>query len=218
MMVGREHTTAVLVSGGGSNLQAIIDQTRSGAIRSTLTAVISDRPGTPAIERAIRAGIPALTLDNSAFSERPDFDVAIDGLISGLAPDLVVLAGFMRILPASLVTRFHGRMLNVHPSLLPRYPGLGTYRRVLESRDEWHGSTVHFVIPQLDAGPSIIQYRIRIRPDDDEASLRERVVRGEHLIYPRAIAWLVQGRLELQADGIWMDGRRLDAPVLETGE
>jgi phosphoribosylglycinamide formyltransferase-1 len=216
MTVRPGHSTAVLVSGSGSNLQAIIDQAAAGNIRSRISAVVSDRPGAGALERAIRAGIPALTLDHAAFAARAEFDTAMTRLLADLAPDLVVLAGFMRILPAGLVERFRGRMLNIHPSLLPKYPGLGTYRRVLAAGDEWHGSTAHFVIPELDAGPSIIQYRIRVRPGDDEVSLRERVVRGEHLVYPRAVAWLVEGRVELRTDGAWMDGRRLAGPVVET--
>lgn len=211
----REHRTVIFVSGGGSNLQAIIDRVNDGTIHSQLAAVVSDRPGVAALGRAIRSGIPALTLDFAAFVERCAFDLAIERLLTDLAPDVVVLAGFMRILAAPLVERFQGRMLNIHPSLLPSYPGLGTHRRVLESGDEWHGSTVHFVIPQLDAGPGVLQYRVAVRPTDDEASLRERVVRGEHVIYPRAIGWLVDGRLELRADGAWLDRRRLDRPLVE---
>jgi phosphoribosylglycinamide formyltransferase-1 len=216
MTGGLEHRTVVLVSGRGSNLRAIINRSEAGELKTEIAAVISDRPATPAIELAIGAGIPALTLDYAAFSERSEFDVAIERLLAGLNPELVVLAGFMRILPTGLVEAFHGRMLNVHPSLLPKYPGLRTYRRALESGDEWHGSTVHFVTPQLDAGPSIIQYRVRVQPDDDEASLRERVVRGEHLIYPRSIAWAAEGRLQLVENEPWLDGRRLTAPLVET--
>ena len=165
---------------------------------------------------AIDAGIPALTLDYGAFAEPSEFHAATERLLGGLQPDLVVLAGFMRILPARLVQAFSGRMLNVHPSLLPKYPGLGTYRRVLDAGDPWHGSTVHFVTPELDAGPSSVQYRVRVRSNDDEVSLRERVVRGEHLIYPRAISWAVDGRLRLIGNEPWLDGARLTAPLVET--
>ena len=131
-----------------------------------------------------------------------------------LKPDLVVLAGFMRILPRDLVEGYLGRMLNVHPSLLPKYPGLDTYARVLEAGDEWHGSTVHFVIPELDAGPGIIQYQVRMKPGDTERSLREKVQRGEHLIYPQAIRCLADGRVEFRAGRVWRDGAPAPGPLV----
>lgn len=204
--------TVVLVSGDGSNLQAIIDQTRRGALDLTLAGVVSDRPGVRALERAAAAGIPAQVVDWA--SDRPAFLGRLAAALAALAPDLVILAGFMRILPAELVLEYQGRMLNVHPSLLPRYPGLHTYRRALEAGDREHGSTVHFVIPALDAGPGILQYRVPILPGDTEASLRERVRAGEHLIYPRAIAWLAAGRVALRDGTAWLDGAPLAAPVV----
>jgi phosphoribosylglycinamide formyltransferase-1 len=210
---GAPPRTVVLVSGSGSNLQAIIDARLGGQLPVALAGVISDRPGAGALERAARAGIAGHVVDCQALG-RPAFDAALAGLLDDLAPDLVVLAGFMRILEAGLVTRYAGRMLNVHPSLLPRHPGLHTYRRALESGDREHGATVHFVIPALDAGPAIIQYRIRIWPGDTEATLRARVQRGEHRIYPQAIAWFAAGRLALRDGSAWLDGRALAAPVV----
>jgi phosphoribosylglycinamide formyltransferase-1 len=210
---GAPPRTVVLVSGSGSNLQAIIDARLAGQLPVALAGVISDRPGAGALARAARAGIPGHVVDCQALG-RPAFDAALADVVDGLAPDLVVLAGFMRILDAGLVTRYAGRMLNVHPSLLPRHPGLHTYRRALEAGDREHGATVHFVIPALDAGPAILQYRVRIWPGDTEATLRARVQRGEHRIYPQAIAWFAAGRLALRDGSAWLDGRALEGPVV----
>ncbi len=206
--------TVVLVSGSGTNLQAIIDHAQSGSLGIKLTGVISDRPGVLALERARKAGIPALTVDHAQAGNSAAFQQQLGGALAELKPELIVLAGFMRILSAELVSAWAGRMLNVHPSLLPKYPGLHTYRRALEAGDSVHGSTVHFVIPQLDAGPGILQYRVRIRPGDSEDSLRARVQQGEYLIYPRAIAWFAAGRLALKDGSTWLDGERLSAPVV----
>lgn len=210
----RQLRTAVLVSGSGTNLQAIIDHAASGSLGITLTGVISDRPGVRALERAKHANIPALTVDHARAGSSEAFQNQLGAILAGLQPELIVLAGFMRILSPGLVGAWEGRMLNVHPSLLPKYPGLHTYRRALEAGDSVHGSTVHFVIPELDAGPGILQYRVRIRPGDDEDSLRARVQQGEYLIYPRAIAWFAAGRLALKNGSTWLDGERLNAPVV----
>ena len=206
--------TVVLVSGSGTNLQAIIDHAASGSLGITLTGVISDRPGVLALERARKAGIPALTVDHAQAGNSTAFQQQLGGVLAELKPELIVLAGFMRILSAELVSAWAGRMLNVHPSLLPKYPGLHTYRRALEAGDSVHGSTVHCVIPELDAGPGILQYRVKIRPGDNEDSLRARVQQGEYLIYPRAIAWFAAGRLALKDGSTWLDGERLSAPVI----
>jgi phosphoribosylglycinamide formyltransferase-1 len=201
----------VLVSGSGSNLQALIDRSRDGALNADVAAVISDRPGVFALERARRAGIPAITIDFAAAGGRDAFARDLDSRLAALEPDLVVLAGFMRVLPDGLVNRHRGRMLNVHPSLLPKYPGLHTYRRALAAGDPWHGSTVHFVTPELDAGPAIVQYRVRVGSGDTEQTLRERVQRGEHRIYPQAIQWLAEGRVAFRDGRVWRDGVA-DAP------
>jgi phosphoribosylglycinamide formyltransferase-1 len=208
------HRTAVLVSGNGSNLQAIIDQVNAGQVATRIVGVISDRPDVLALQRARRADIPDITLDYAVYGSRPAFCAALADRLDDLAPDLVVLAGFMRILTPELLMRHGGRMLNIHPSLLPKYPGLDTYRRVLEAGDTRHGSTVHFVTNELDCGPALIQYRLVVRPDDTEDSLKTRVQRGEHVIYPQAIGWMASGRAQLRGDGVWLDGKPLDAPVV----
>jgi phosphoribosylglycinamide formyltransferase-1 len=205
---------AVLVSGNGSNLQAIMDRRRAGELDVHIVGVLSDRPGAFALERARLGGIPAVAVDYAAAGSREAFARLLAEQLAALAPGLVVLAGFMRILPDDLVNAYRGRMLNVHPSLLPKYPGLNTYRRALEAGDRWHGTTVHFVTPALDAGPPLIQYRVPVRPGDSEQSLRERVQRGEHLIYPRAIQWFAEGRLDLRDGVVHLDGRPLLHPVV----
>jgi phosphoribosylglycinamide formyltransferase-1 len=211
--------TVVLVSGSGSNLQALMDRANEGQLDVDFAAVISDRPGVHALDRARQAGIPAITVDYRAAGNRDAFATGLGAELDALSPDLVVLAGFMRILPANLVNRYCGRMLNVHPSLLPKYPGLDTYRKALASGDPWHGSTVHFVIPELDAGPAIVQYRVRIRAGESEAALRARVQRGEHIIYPRAVQELAEGRVTYRDGRTWRDGSPCTQPeVIEEVE
>ena len=206
--------TVVLVSGDGSNLQAILAHSHTGALGISVVGVISDRPGARALERANRAGVPALAVDYSAAGSRPVFAARLATALETLRPDLLVLAGFMRILDTELVEQYRGRMLNVHPSLLPKFPGLHTYRRALEAGEREHGATVHFVIPELDSGPGILQYKVPIRAGDTESSLRDRVRAGEHVIYPRAIAWLAAGRVLLNDGAAWLDGVRLAQPVV----
>lgn len=206
--------TVVLVSGDGSNLQVILDHAGRGTLGISVAGVVSDRSGVRALERATAAGVPALAVDYAAAGSRPVFSARLARVLADLGPDLLVLAGFMRILDADLVEQYRGRMLNVHPSLLPKYPGLHTYQRALEAGDSEHGATVHFVIPELDAGPGILQYRVQIRPGDTESSLRDRVRKGEHQIYPRAIAWVAAGRALLKDGSVWLDGTRLERPVV----
>lgn len=212
--IGQGLRTIVLISGGGTNLQAIINQVISGELRIHLQAVVSDRPGVLGLERAEKSGIPTLTVDYSRFDNRPAAEQALAEGLRELEPDLLVLAGFMRILPARLVADYHGRMLNIHPSLLPKFRGLDTYRRAIDANETWHGSTVHYVTPELDAGPTIIQYKVRIRPDETEQSLAARVQHGEYIIYPRAISWIADGRLRLENDKVWLDGLPLTEPVV----
>lgn len=204
---------AVLISGSGTNLQAIIDAVANGGVDGELAGVISDRPEAFGLERARRAKLPAVSVDFSGFGDRQAFDISLQSALADMNPDIVVLAGFMRILSTNLVDHYRGRMLNVHPSLLPRFPGLHTYSKVLEAGDQWHGTTVHFVTAELDAGPAIIQYRVAVQPGETEATLQQRVQAGEYLVYPRAINWLAQRRLELRGDQVYLDGDPLAEPV-----
>ena len=192
----------VLVSGRGSNLQALID---TGC---PIAEVVSNVPRAPALERARTAGIPAGTLDHRRFRSRAEFDDALAARVDGPGrANLVVLAGFMRILGPAFTQRFAGRLINVHPSVLPALPGLHTHRRALEARVREHGCTVHFVTEALDAGPIIERARIEVRPDDSPESLAARVLVEEHRILPRAIHRFATGRLRLRDGKAWLDGR-----------
>jgi phosphoribosylglycinamide formyltransferase-1 len=212
-MRGTGSRVVVLASGSGTNLQAILDQIEAGKLDIQLIAVVSDNPDAYALERGKQFGAPAHTIDFSAARNRNAYDAALEELLLELNPDLVVLAGYMRILAASTVNAFAGRMLNVHPSLLPAYPGLDTYRRVLAAGDRWHGTTVHFVTPALDAGPPVAQYRVRIGPADTEPTLRKRVQEGEYIIYPQVIDWFSRGRLMCKDETVYLDQSPLDEPV-----
>lgn len=205
---------AVLISGEGSNLQALIDAARAEELGARIVAVVSNRGAARGLERARAAGIEALHLPAARGEERSAYDAALAALLAAREPDLVVLAGFMRILGAELVERFAGRMLNIHPSLLPKYPGLDTHRRVLEAGERRHGATVHFVTAELDAGPAVIQYRLAVRALDTPESLAKRVHVGEHIILPRAVSWFAAGRLRLVGASVMLDGRALNAPVV----
>jgi phosphoribosylglycinamide formyltransferase-1 len=209
---------AVLISGEGTNLQALIDAVAARRIAGEIALVVSNRAAARGLERARAAGIPAEYLAAQRDAERFVYDRALTELLDRHAPALVVLAGFMRILTPEFVARFTGRMLNLHPSLLPKYPGLDTHRLVIENRDPMHGATVHFVTPDLDAGPAVIQYRIAVRPDEPIDSLVARVHAGEHVILPRAVDWFVTGRLRLEGEVVMLDGKRLQQPVIVEGE
>jgi phosphoribosylglycinamide formyltransferase-1 len=212
--IGEGLRTVVMISGGGTNLQAILHDIEKNDLRIRLESVISDRPDALGLERARDAGIETRVVDYAAFSERADAERELANVLESLDPELIVLAGFMRILPTEIVARFPGRMVNIHPSLLPKHRGLDTYRRALEAGDAWHGSTVHYVTPELDAGPAIIQYRVPIQANETEETLADRVRRGEYIVYPRAIGWIAEGRVELRGDRVWLDGQPLDAPVV----
>jgi len=205
----------VLISGNGSNLQAIIDAVNRGELPAVIRAVISNRPQARGLERAQRAGIPTLVIDHRRFNDRESFDAALQEAIDGYGPALVVLAGFMRILSPPFVRHYHGRMLNVHPSLLPAFRGLDTHRRALAAGVAEHGLSIHFVTDELDGGPVIIQQKVPILPGDDAVSLAARVQDAEHRLYPRVIAWFAAGRLRLQDHQIMFDGAPLVAPLTE---
>ena len=204
----------VLVSGRGSNLKAIAAAADAGALPIRIAAVFSDRADAGALDWARERGIPAAVLSPRDFADRGAYGRALGDLVDGHAPQLVVLAGFMRILSDDFVLRFAGRMLNIHPSLLPRYPGLHTHRRALEAGDREHGASVHFVTPELDGGPVVLQARVPVLPGDDEDTLAARVLREEHVIYPRCVGWFAAGRLALRDGVVWLDGKPLDSPVV----
>lgn len=203
----------VLVSGNGSNLQAILDACQTGRIPARVVAVISNRPGAYGLQRAQAAGVPTEVLDHTTFTERSTFDQALQACIDRYQPDLVVLAGFMRILTPAFVAHYHGRLLNIHPSLLPRYKGIHTHRRVLEDGADEHGASVHFVTSELDGGPVIMQAKVPVLPSDDENSLAARVQQQEHRIYPLAVKWFAEGRLKLEGNQVLLDGQALHRPI-----
>ncbi|WP_290653646.1 phosphoribosylglycinamide formyltransferase [Aquisalimonas sp.] len=203
----------VLISGNGSNLQALIDSQRAGHLPVDLRAVISNDPSAYGLERARAAGMAAEVVDHRDFLDRAAYDTALRERIDAHQPRLVVLAGFMRILTHGMVNDFQGRMLNIHPSLLPAFRGLHTHRRVLEARHTVHGCSVHFVTPALDAGPVVAQGVVPVNPDDTEDSLANRVLQQEHRIYPLVVRWFAQGRLELDREVALLDGAPLYTPV-----
>jgi phosphoribosylglycinamide formyltransferase 1 len=205
---------AVLISGEGTNLQALIDAARAERLGARIVAVVSDRVAARGLERARNAGIAAVHVPAIRGEPRADYDARLSAALATYEPDLLVLAGFMRILGPAFIDACAGRIVNIHPSLLPAYPGLDTHRRALEAGDRWHGATVHFVTHELDAGPAIIQYRLRVRADDTAESLATRVHVGEHVILPRAVTWFAAGRLRLAGDSVMLDGRTLSMPVL----
>jgi len=207
----------VLVSGRGSNLRAIDARIADGELPARILAVLSDREDAAALAWAAERGLATRVVPQRQYADRAAFEAALGNVIAGYAPALVVLAGFMRILGAPLVERFAGRMLNIHPSLLPKYPGLHTHRRVLEAGDAEHGASVHFVTTELDGGPVVLQARVPVLPGDDEAMLAQRVLVQEHRIYPLAIRWFAEGRLRLDGGVVSFDGRPVAAPLLVNG-
>lgn len=203
----------VLISGGGTNLQALLDAA-AGGLPIEPGAVVSSDPSAYGLERARRQGVPAISLVPREFARRADYDAALADLIDRYQPGLIALAGFMRILGADFVARYRGRMLNIHPSLLPDWRGLHTHRRVLEAGAREHGASVHFVTEELDGGPVVLQARVAVLPDDDEERLARRVLAEEHRIYPRVIEWFATGRLRLAEGGhAELDGRTLYSPL-----
>ena len=211
---GERLPIVALVSGRGSNLRAIAEKARAGDLPVEIRAVVSDRPDAAALEWARGAGLRCVVLSPGQFPDRERYDEALAELVQGFEPRLVVLAGFMRILSPAFVDRYAGRMLNIHPSLLPRHRGLNTHRKVLAAGEREHGASVHFVTRELDGGPVVLQARVPVRDDDDEASLAARVLTQEHRIYPEAIGWFAAGRLRYDRGTAWLDGQRLDRPVL----
>jgi phosphoribosylglycinamide formyltransferase-1 len=207
----------ILISGSGSNMEAIADQVRKGDIDAEIAAVISNRPEVAGLQKAADRDLETQVVDHTQFASRDEFDAALMRMIDQYQPDLVVLAGFMRILTPDFVRCYQGRMLNIHPSLLPKYQGLNTHQRALEAGDAKHGVTVHFVTEELDGGPNAIQAEVPIFDGDDVDSLRSRVQKQEHVIYPIAVKWFVQGRLSTDGKQALLDGTQLPASGVVLG-
>lgn len=213
MALSPRMSAAVLISGSGTNLQSFIDNVASGELDLDISVVLSNVSGAGGLERARKAGIPVECVEQRNFPDRDAFDAALMDTLDRYAPDVIILAGFMRILSPAFIRHYAGRVFNIHPSLLPRYPGLDTHRRAIEAGDQWHGSTVHFATEELDGGPRVIQGRVRVRPDDTAETLAARVLLLEHQIYPRAIELFAAGRLKFGNGAAWLDGKRLDEPL-----
>lgn len=199
----------ILISGSGSNLQAFIDQCASGQLHAEIAAIISNKPDAFGLERAKKAGITTHSINHKDFQTREDFDTALADVVESYQPDAVILAGFMRILTANFVTPFLGKLLNIHPSLLPKYPGLNTHQRAIDAGDQAAGASVHFVTTELDGGPVILQAQVPVLADDTADKLAKRVLTEEHHIYPLATQWLLEGRLALHEDGAYLDKQKL---------
>lgn len=201
----------VLISGSGSNLQALLDSCATGFIPGKITGVISNKANAFGLKRAEAAGVATAVLSHKGFDSREEYDQALIAAIEQFKPDLIVLAGFMRILTAEFVQHFSGKLLNIHPSLLPKYQGLATHQRAIDAGDTEHGCSVHFVTEQLDGGPVILQAKVPIFPGDDASVVAERVHEQEHQIYPLVVRWFCQGRLQQKVNEAWLDGNLLPA-------
>jgi phosphoribosylglycinamide formyltransferase-1 len=209
-----QKSIVILISGSGTNLQAIIDAVNEGRINARIAAVISNRADAKGLQRARQARINTIVVDAKNHDDRVSYDQALVSAIDEIDPDLIVLAGFMRILSDMFIDHYQGRIMNIHPSLLPEFKGLHTHRRALESSAQRHGASVHFVSNELDSGPVVIQAEVPVLPDDNEESLAARVLQQEHIIYPMVIAWYIDGRLEYSGDKILLDNKPLHRPAL----
>lgn len=209
-----QKSIVILISGRGSNLQSIIDAVNKGSINAIISAVISNRPDAKGLERARQANIDAVVIDQNEYADRSAYDRALIAKIDEYTPDLIVLAGFMRILSEEFIRHFDNMILNIHPSLLPEFKGLHTHRRALEAGKKVHGASVHFVSNELDSGPVVIQAEIPVLPGDTEDTLADRVLQQEHKIYPQAISWFVEGRLKVNGNTVLLDDNALNEPVL----
>jgi phosphoribosylglycinamide formyltransferase-1 len=203
----------VLISGRGSNLKAILDAIRHDRLPAVVTAVVSDRSQAAGLDYARQENIDTLALDAADYPDRHSYDRALQGLIDRFEPGLVVLAGFMRILTPAFVHHYEGRLINIHPSLLPEFPGLNTHQRAIDEGVREHGASVHFVTEEVDGGPVIVQVRVPVLPDDDAERLAARVLKQEHRLYPQAIRWLAEGRIKLKGEQLLFDQRLLQQPL-----
>ncbi len=203
----------VLISGTGSNLQALIDAIAQESLPVEICAVISNRPHAEGLARARQAGIATHILAHGEYPDRDSFDAALIKIIDAYRPGLVMLAGFMRILTRGFVEHYKGRLLNIHPSLLPDFPGLDTHRRAIETGRLEHGASVHFVTPEVDGGPVILQARVPVVPGDTPERLAARVLTQEHLIYPLVLRWFAERRLRLHGNRVLLDNAELSRPL-----
>ena len=198
-------------------MRALVERSRDPAMGFEVAAVICDQPGAGGLAIARDLGVPAQVVAADPLITRARYDEQLAATIDPYAPSLIVLAGFMRVLSTEFVARYEGRILNIHPALLPKYPGLHTHQRAIDAHDEQHGATVHFVTAQLDQGPAVIQARVRVDPEDDAQSLSARVQVLEHRIYPIAVRWFCAGRLRYAEGRAWLDGAALESPVMYDG-
>jgi len=210
--------SADVISGRGSNLQALIDSCADRSYPAEIVAVISDVPGAQGLARAERAGIRTEVIDSRGFAKRADFDAALDAGLAASGAELVCLAGFMRLLTDGFVTKWRDRIINIHPSLLPAFPGLNTHERVLQAGVRFTGCTVHFVRPEMDSGPIIVQAAVPVRDGDTPESLAARVLGAEHIIYPEAVRLIALGRVRVQGDSVAIDGAAAPDAVLVNPE
>ncbi|HNN86863.1 MAG: phosphoribosylglycinamide formyltransferase [Pseudomonadales bacterium] len=209
MNIPQQKKIVVLISGSGSNLQALINAEQQGTVNAHIVGVISNKPDVYGLQRAAKANIPTAVLSHKAFSAREDYDAALLALVQQYQPDLVVLAGFMRILTPAFVAPLYGKLMNIHPSLLPKYPGLHTHQRALDAGDTKAGATVHFVSPELDGGPIILQTSVPVLTNDTAETLAQRVLQQEHIIYPQAVRWFCEDRLRCHRDHATLDDKIL---------
>ena len=203
-----------LISGSGTNLQTIIDNVNNEILQIELVSVISDNPKAKGLQRAKREGIDTKIIDYSTYKNRREFDESLEIEMLSINPDLIILAGYMKILNINFCNIFAGRILNIHPSLLPKYKGLNTHQRVIDNREELHGASVHFVVPELDDGPVIIQYQFEIEKNDDRHSLQKKVQQGEYIIYSKAIQWFSEKRLIFDSEKVYLDDKLLLKPSI----
>ena len=210
-MSSDKHRIVVLISGSGTNLQAIIDEVRTGRINAEISAVISNVDDAKGLQRASQSDIATAVLNHEQFDSREAFDRAMIELIDSYQPDTVLLAGFMRILTPIFVSHYSGRVLNIHPSLLPKFRGLNTHQRALDAGETQHGCSIHFVTEELDGGPVIAQASFQVEKTDTADSLAQKVLQKEHVLYPLVISWMADDRAKLSDDGVWLDGKKLGA-------
>ena len=203
-----------LISGSGTNLQTIIENINNEILQIELVSVISDNPKAKGLQRAKREGIDTKIIDYSTYKNRREFDESLEIEMLSINPDLIILAGYMKILNINFCNIFAGRILNIHPSLLPKYKGLNTHQRAIDNREELHGASVHFVVPELDEGPVIIQYQCEIERHDDRHSLQKKVQQGEYIIYSKAIQWFSEKRLIFDSEKVYLDDKLLLKPSI----